>query len=391
MIEVGQTVGNYVVTALLGEGAMGVVFLAEHPVIGRKVALKVIHPEFSHNVEMVSLFVNEAKTISQIGHDHVVEVTDFGRTSADDFYFVMEYLEGEALSEPIERGAPFLLARAIMIAAQIAEALGAVHERGVVHCDLKPENVFLVKRGGTLDFVKVLDFGLAKLTRGDDAEPRNTQAGSIDGTPRYMSPEQCDGTNPVDARADVYALGVILFEMLTGKLPFDGDTSGEIIVEKTTMHAPAARAIVPDLPEEVDVVLQQALATVPDDRFPTMAAFRAALFDLPSPHGSRAPGTRGRRHVGPRAGGAPDAGCGDRAPTLQRHRRGHRPRGHGLLRRARLWERFLAARACGGNAPSRDDRNHRRLRSARRAHRRARGARVRRARRDRLSQGRLPA
>jgi eukaryotic-like serine/threonine-protein kinase len=290
MIEVGQTVGNYVVTALLGEGGMGKVFLAEHPVIGRKVALKVIHPEFSHNVEMVSRFVNEAKTISQIGHEHVVEVTDFGRTSGDDFYFIMEHLEGEALSEPIERGAPFPPARAIMIAAQIADALGPVHERGVVHCDLKPENVFLVDRGGTPDFVKVLDFGLAKLTRGGDAEPRKTHAGSIMGTPSYMSPEQCDGRNAVDARADVYALGVILFEMLTGKLPFGGDTSDEIIVKQVTMHAPAARAIVPDLPEELDFILQRALAKAPAERFPTMAAFRAALVDL-------------RRHVGaePRA------------------------------------------------------------------------------------------
>ena len=171
MIEVGQTVGNYVVTALLGEGGMGMVFLAEHPVIGRKVALKVIHPNFSHKVEMVPRFVNEAKAIGRIGHEHVVEVTDFGRTSADDFYFVMEHLEGEALSEPIARGAPFPLARAIVIAAQIADALGAVHERGVVHCDLKPENVFLVERAGTLDFVKVFDFGLAQVTRGNDAEP----------------------------------------------------------------------------------------------------------------------------------------------------------------------------------------------------------------------------
>jgi tRNA A-37 threonylcarbamoyl transferase component Bud32 len=279
MIEVGHTVGNYKVTARLGTGGMGMVYLAEHPVIGRRAALKAIHPELARNAEAISRFVNEAKSISQIGHEHIVNVTDFGRTAAGDFYFIMEHLVGEALSDRLGREAPFAPARAMAIAAQIADALGACHERGVVHRDLKPENVFLVERGGSRDFVKVLDFGLAKLVRGDGSAMRKTQTGMIMGTPYYMSPEQCDGRDAIDARADVYALGVILFEMLTGKLPFGGDSCAEILVKQLTMRPPAARSIVPGLPEALELLLHSALAKDPAERFPTMAAFRAALLD----------------------------------------------------------------------------------------------------------------
>src|SRR5262249_47875058 len=161
------------------EGGMGVVFRAEHPVIARRAALKAIHPEFALSPEVVGRFVNEARVISEIGHEHIVDVTDFGRTPEGDFYFIMELLAGEALSDEIGRAAPFAPERALAIAAQIADALGASHAHGVVHRDLKPENVFLVARGGTRDFVKVLDFGLAKLVDGDAASARRTNAGMI--------------------------------------------------------------------------------------------------------------------------------------------------------------------------------------------------------------------
>ena len=164
MIDVGQTVGNYNITAKLGEGGMGMVFLAEHPVIGRKAALKAIHPHLARSVDTVARFVNEAKAINQIEHEHIVNITDFGNTAAGDFYFIMEHLEGEMLSDAIGRKGGFPPARALNIAAQIADALQASHEHGVIHRDLKPDNVFLITRETTLDFVKVLDFGLAKLT-----------------------------------------------------------------------------------------------------------------------------------------------------------------------------------------------------------------------------------
>jgi serine/threonine-protein kinase len=275
MIEVGHTVGNYKVTAKLGEGGMGIVFLAEHPVIGRKAALKAIHPEHLRNAEVVARFVNEAKSINQIGHDHIVEVTDFGRTPAGDFYFIMEYLQGESLSERLHRDAPLEVPRAVAIAVQIADALEASHTHGVIHRDLKPENIFLVERSGVPDFVKVLDFGLAKLLH-DENGRHDTRAGVVMGTPYYMPPEQCQGRE-IDRRADIYALGVILFEMLTGKLPFGGDGYTDVLVKQMTMRPPPARSLAPQVPEALDAVLLRALAKTPAERFPTMAAFRKAL------------------------------------------------------------------------------------------------------------------
>jgi serine/threonine-protein kinase len=281
MIELGQTVGNYRITAKIGEGGMGMVYRAEHPVIARRAALKAIHPEFALSPEVISRFVNEAKVISQIGHEHIVDVTDFGRTDAGDFYFIMEYLSGEALSETVHRGGAMAPARALAIAAQIADALEASHACGIVHRDLKPENVFLIERGGTRDFVKVLDFGLAKLAGGDAQADggRKTRSGMIMGTPYYMAPEQCQGLGDIDGRVDVYALGCILFELLTGMVPFGGETSGEILAKQISMRPPAARGLVAGLPEAVDAVLARALAKDPAERFPSMAAFREALLD----------------------------------------------------------------------------------------------------------------
>ncbi len=195
MIAVGETVGNYRVAAKLGEGGMGQVFLAEHPVIGSKVAIKAVHSHFARNPEVVSRFVTEARAVNQIGHEHIVSITDFGTTTAGDFYFVMEYLQGQMLSDEI--GRPFPPGRALNIAAQIADALQASHDQGVIHRDLKPGNVLLIEREGTPDFVKVFDFGLAKLI-GKDAKDgaiptHSTGAGIVMGTPFYMSPEQCSG------------------------------------------------------------------------------------------------------------------------------------------------------------------------------------------------------
>jgi serine/threonine-protein kinase len=274
-------VGNYRVAALLGEGGMGAVFLAQHPVIGRKVALKVVHPEHARNLEVVGRFVNEATAISRIGHEHIVEVMDLGRTAEGDFYIVMEYLDGRPLAQLLAEEGPLRPERAIAIAAQIADALGASHEAGIVHRDVKPENVFLVRRGHDADFVKVLDFGLAKLLDGAHAAGRDTSAGTVMGTPHYMAPEQCRAESEIDHRADVYALGVVLFEMLTGTLPFAGEVYSEVLVKQVTMRPPWARSIVPDLPEELDSILQCALAKHPDDRFPTMAALRDALLTPP--------------------------------------------------------------------------------------------------------------
>jgi eukaryotic-like serine/threonine-protein kinase len=283
MIDVGQTVGNYTVTAKLGEGGMGTVFLAEHPVIGSRVALKAIHPEYARSPEVVSRFVNEARAVNQIGHDHIIDIHDFGTTPAGDFYFIMEYLSGEMLSDQRGRQVVFSAARALNIVAQIADALSASHERGVIHRDLKPDNVFLITRDGRPDFVKVLDFGLAKLTTASGAVPAyTTDAGIVMGTPYYMSPEQCEGRAELDHRSDVYSLGVILFELLTGQVPFAGEGYGEVMTKHISLPAPSARRFVPGLPIALDAILSRALAKDPDARFQTMAELREVLLSTES-------------------------------------------------------------------------------------------------------------
>ncbi len=288
MIDVGQTIGNYRLTARLGEGGMGVVYLAEHPVIGKKVALKAIHPELSRNAEVVSRFITEAKSVNQIGHEHIVDIADFGTTPGGEFYFIMEYLQGEAMADRLKREGRLDPTRAMVIGAQIADALDASHEHGIIHRDLKPENIFLLQRGGSKDFVKVLDFGLAKLTQSEEKVTHKTRAGSVMGTPYYMAPEQCEGKTEIDHRADIYSLGVLLFEMLTGKVPFGGDGYGEIIVKHITMPPPSVRSLVPELSPELDLILFRALAKDREQRFQTMAELRDALLD-PNRYASAAP------------------------------------------------------------------------------------------------------
>jgi serine/threonine protein kinase len=281
MIAVGQTIGNYLITAKLGEGGMGVVYLAEHPVIGRKVAMKAIHPELSRNPEVVSRFVTEAKSVNQIGNEHIVDIHDFGNTADGEFYFVMEFLQGEALVDRIKRLAPFEPARALAIAGQVADALGASHQHGIIHRDLKPENIFLVTKGHNSDFVKVLDFGLAKLTQGEDKVSHKTRTGSVMGTPYYMSPEQCEGKPNIDHRSDIYSLGVILFEMVTKSIPYGGEGYGEIIVKHITSPIPSARALNPLLPYPIEAIINRAMAKRRDERFQSMEEFAAALQDPP--------------------------------------------------------------------------------------------------------------
>ncbi len=279
MIAVGQTVGNYTIVSKLGEGGMGTVYLAEHPVIGRKAALKAIHPQFARDPEIVSRFVTEAKSVNQIGHQHIVDITDFGTTPDGEFYFIMEHLPGDNLAEAIRRAGRFPTERALRIAVQIADALQACHGNGVIHRDLKPENIILITRDDDEDFVKVLDFGLAKLTRVEDAPGHVTRAGASMGTPYYMAPEQCEGRVEIDHRADIYSLGVILFEMLTGKIPFGGTGYGEIILKHMSTPPPPARSIIPDLAPALDLILFRALGKAPGERFQTMSEFRQALLD----------------------------------------------------------------------------------------------------------------
>ena len=269
--------GRYRVGELIGEGGMGKVYLAEHVDIGKRVALKVLHPSYSRMPDLVERFRREARAASKIGHPHIVDVTDSGTTADGSAYFVMEYLEGVELGSVIEREGALEVGRAVRITQQICRALSAAHTSGIIHRDLKPENVFLTIRDGTTDFVKVLDFGIAKTTEAEEARERKlTSPGMAMGTPEYMAPEQAAG-RPADQRCDVYALGAILYEMLTGVPPYQGDNFMEILTKKATVDPVAPIHLRSTIPAPVSALVAQAMARNPDDRPATMEAFEYEL------------------------------------------------------------------------------------------------------------------
>ena len=279
---IGQTIGNYLVTQKLGEGGMGSVYLAEHPTIGKKVALKVLHSEFASNQEVASRFFNEAKAVNDIGHPNIVDIVDFGILQGvvgreQLVYFIMEYLHGTSVTSLIRNEAPLPPERALGLALQVADALAASHKCGIVHRDLKPDNIILVTRARQSDFVKLLDFGIAKLT-GDHAGGNRTRTGIVMGTPAYMSPEQCDGKGLVDHRTDIYALGILLYEMLTGRVPFVGEGYGEVLVQHLTQK-PLPPSQFRMLPPHVEIVVLKALEKRQDMRYPTMEEFMRAMSD----------------------------------------------------------------------------------------------------------------
>jgi serine/threonine-protein kinase len=230
----GTEIGAYRILDLLGTGGMGQVFLAEHKKLGRRVALKLLLPEFAGNREVISRFFHEARAVNQINHQHIVEIVDFVEDPGGFNYFIMELLDGRDLSQSREHDGPFSLERTVSIIRQILSALAATHAKGIVHRDLKPENIFLISREGNQDFVKLLDFGIAKLSNQElgDARPR-TRTGMILGTPEYMSPEQAGG-QVVDHRSDIYAVGVILYWMISDRLPFIGRSVGELLAKQLT-------------------------------------------------------------------------------------------------------------------------------------------------------------
>ncbi len=304
MIAAGQSIGSYRILSKIGTGGMGAVYLAEHPLIGKKVALKVIHKELANNQEVVKRFFQEAQAVTKIGHEHIVDIHDFAVTPDGDHFYIMEYLEGQTLAAVLGRERTIEIMRALHIGAQIASALAAAHAAGVIHRDLKPDNVMLTKRLGDPDFVKLLDFGLAKMFAGGNASPVKTAAGVLLGTPQYMSPEACESRQSIDHRTDIYALGILLFQMMTGLLPFDGETMGEVLVKQVTQLPPAPRGFNPQIPPSVEQILLRCLMKAPDARFPTMNALREALLD-PEKYLHKSPPIAPARSLAP--GEAPDA------------------------------------------------------------------------------------
>ena len=276
---VGATLAErYEIIRRIGEGGMGAVYEARHSIIGKRVAIKVLLEKFLENEELIARLLQEARMASSIGHQNIVDVTDFGTTRDGRAFVVMEFLEGEPLSELIRRDAPLPVERALAIVKQAASALGAAHAKGIVHRDVKPENVYLVKRGD-LDFVKVVDFGVSKAVRSreeaDGEWQRLTRTGAVLGTPLFMSPEQAAGADDVDERADIWATALILYECLTGELPFRGNNYLGVIAQIQTKDVVPPSALRPELgiPPAVDRVIMRGLEKDRLRRYQHMALF----------------------------------------------------------------------------------------------------------------------
>jgi serine/threonine-protein kinase len=273
---------RYRILRQIGEGGMGLVYEAEHVTIEKRVALKVLRDDFSSRNEVVERFKQEAKSASRIGNEHIVDISDFGVTPSGASYFVMELLEGEDLANVLQREGQISITRAADILRQCCKALGAAHAKGIVHRDMKPENIFLTRRGETNDFVKIVDFGIAKMS--DIETPgapgrKLTKTGMIFGTPEYMSPEQAAGKATLDHRVDVYALAVIFFEMITGRVPFVGDTFMGILTQHMFEDPPRIEEVNPHVrvPEPVVAFLYRGLAKEPDERYQTCQDMELAL------------------------------------------------------------------------------------------------------------------
>jgi serine/threonine protein kinase/formylglycine-generating enzyme required for sulfatase activity len=280
---IGETVGGYTIVRQIGAGGMGVVYLAEHKRIDRKVAVKVLLPEFSSNQDVLERFFAEARAASMIKHAGIVEILDCDLHASGRAYIVMELLEGESLGACLARVKSFGgdLGNLGRIGAEIANAVAAAHDNGIVHRDLKPDNVFLTNSADPRTApVKILDFGIAKLTAREGRPVTHTQSGTILGTPMYMSPEQCRGTVAVTHLSDVYSLGCILFEMASGRLPFVSDSATELIVAHLTQPPPSLTTIEPRVPLELDILVAQMLAKRPEDRVENMVEVERRLREI---------------------------------------------------------------------------------------------------------------
>jgi serine/threonine-protein kinase len=316
---IGHVVGKYRLLAQLGEGGMGTVYRAEHVVLGSPAAVKILLPQFTRDPVVVDRFFQEARAASAIRHAGIVEVFDFGRLPTGQAYIAMELLRGEELSSFLARRGALDASLAAHIAMQMLAALNATHVVGVIHRDLKPENVFLIPDPGAPGAirVKILDFGIAKLTgRALAGQPRRPRTKNlILGTPAYMAPEQCRGGTDLDARADLYAVGCLVFELLTGRPPFVAGGDGEVMAMHIYEPPPRLSNLAPHLPVELDALIAKLLTKDPADRIPSAAYALATLERAPiAPLVDEVALSGAHYAIGPAAHAALTPGIGD-APS----------------------------------------------------------------------------
>ena len=275
-----QDIGSYRVVERIGKGGMGTVYLGRHPAIGKRVAIKVLHPKKASEAESIMRFFHEAKVVNEIGHPNLVDVLDFGETPSGLHYLIMEYLQGRSLSALIDAAAPLPEDQISHIGRQLCSALSAAHEKKIIHRDLKPDNVFICQRGADKSFVKLLDFGIAKLS-----DPQTFQLatahGVVLGTPTHMAPEQALGQD-ITASVDVYAMGVILYQMATGELPFSDSNRLALAMKHARNLPPNPREKNPALSEAMTAVILRCLEKHKDQRFPSMQALSEALPSEPA-------------------------------------------------------------------------------------------------------------
>ncbi len=267
---------KYRVDGLIGAGGMGSVYEATQTAIRRKVAIKLLHANFAENPDVVRRFQQEAEIAGSLGHDNICEVTDLGTLASGAPYLVMPLLKGLSLAELLIAEQPLSVFRVSDIICQTLSALESAHGAGIVHRDLKPDNIFVTKLGDRDDFVKLLDFGISKML-GQDSVVELTRTGTVLGTPFYMSPEQARGDKVVDERTDIYAIGVILYQALTGKRPFEGTSYNQVLAKIFTDPFPLPRTLSPSISKAIEQVILKAMDRNPNERYSTATAMRQAL------------------------------------------------------------------------------------------------------------------
>ncbi len=278
MLETGTLIdGKYRVVRLLGKGGMGAVYEGHHMLIERRVAIKVLFAHVAESESGVARFEREVRAAGRIGNDHILEISDVGVLPDGSRYMVSEYLDGETLASRIERVGRLTPDAAAPLVIQLLTGLAAAHQVGILHRDLKPDNVFLLReKAGRADFVKLIDFGIAKFQAAEESL-KMTSTGMVVGTPYYLSPEQAQGTRQVDARSDVYAIGVILYECVTGRVPFKADSFSQLLFKIALEDAPPVQQLLPGIDPNFSAIIQRAMARVPEQRYQSALALREEL------------------------------------------------------------------------------------------------------------------